>query len=152
ATARLRNEKPGQTLQATALVHESYLRLVDQKHQQSWESRKHFFAAASEAMRRVLIENARRKNSQKRGGEFERADLELNHVAGSSNPIDLLELDSALDALEASDPQAALLVKLKFFSNLTMAECAEALETSTRSAERLWTFARTWLYQHMSKE
>ncbi|MEM7557717.1 MAG: ECF-type sigma factor [Planctomycetota bacterium] len=151
AAKRLQQEKAGQTLQATALVHEAFVRLVDVEHQQHWQSRKHFFAAAAEAMRRILVENARRKKSLKRGGEFDRADLEVSLIAEDSVEVDLLALDEALEALELHDAQAATIVKLKFFSNLTMAECAKALDLSQRSAERLWTYARTWLFEQLSE-
>jgi RNA polymerase sigma factor (TIGR02999 family) len=150
ASQRLGQEKPGQTLQATALVHEAYLRLVDVEHQQRWNSRGHFFAAAAEAMRRILVENARRKHAVKHGGRM--APVELNEdlaVAAAETPDDLLTLDEALARLEATDPQAASLVKLRYFAGLTVPEAAEALGVSPRTAERLWTFAKAWLYREL---
>ena len=150
AAQRLRHERSGQTLQATALVHEAYLRLVDTEHQQKWDSRRHFFAAAAEAMRRILIENARRKQTVKHGGAFSRVVLEENDVAAPNSEVDLLALDEALQLLEQEDPQAAMLVKLRYFSGLTVPQAAEALDVSTRSAERLWTFAKAWLFRELS--
>jgi len=155
AAAKLQNENPGQTLQATALVHEAYLRLVDVEHQQKWNSRGHFFAAAAEAMRRILVENARRKRSLKRGGQFGRQAFEDDQLAVSDSgedALDLLALDEALCRLEAADAQAAGLVKLRYFSGLTVPQAAEAMGVSTRTAERLWTYARSWLYRELNGE
>ncbi|QDT08938.1 ECF-type sigma factor [Planctomycetes bacterium K23_9] len=149
AADRLRNERAGQTLQATALVHEAYLRLVDTEHQQRWDSRHHFFAAAAESMRRILIDNARRKQTVKHGGQWTRSDFDANQIETPDAEIDLLSLDEALDRLQAEEPDAALLVKLRYFSGLTVSQAAEVLDVSTRSAERLWTFARAWLFQSM---
>lgn len=150
AAQRLRHEKSGQTLQATALVHEAYLRLVDTEQQQKWDSRRHFFTAAAEAMRRILIENARRKKSAKRGGSWVRVSIETNDVVASESEVDLLALNEALTRLETEDAQAALLVKLRYFSGLTVPQSAEVLDVSTRSAERLWTFAKAWLFRELS--
>lgn len=149
AATRLNNERAGQTLQATALVHEVYLRLVDVEHQQHWESRRHFFGAAAEAMRRILIDNARHKKTAKRGGDFERQPLDLVDVHSPTAQVDLLALDEALSRLESEDEQAAMLVKLRYFSGLTVSQSAEVLDVSTRTAERLWTFAKAWLYREL---
>ena len=150
AAQRLRHERSGQTLQATALVHETYLRLVDTEHQQKWDSRRHFFAAAAEAMRRLLIENARRRQTMKHGGAFSRVVLHDNDVAAPDSEVDLLALDEALQCLEQEHPQAAMLVKLRYFSGLSVPQAAETLDVSTRSAERLWTFAKAWLFRELS--
>jgi RNA polymerase sigma factor (TIGR02999 family) len=149
AGEKLAQEKPGQTLQATALVHEAYLRLVDVEKAQHWNSRGHFFAAAAEAMRRILVEQARRKRRQKHGGERGRVDLdEALLVAGPAD--DLLSLDVALSRLAALDPMAARLVTLRYFTGLTMPEAAGALGISVRSAERNWTYAKTWLHRELA--
>jgi RNA polymerase sigma factor (TIGR02999 family) len=148
----LRRERPGQTLQATALVHEAYLRLVDPDGAARWNSRGHFFAAAAEAMRRILVENARRKRRLKRGGDRRRIDLDQLRPVADSAPDDLLALDEALTRLAARDPRRAELVQLRFFAGLTMPEAARALGLSLATAERHWTFARTWLYAELSDE
>ena len=140
----------GAKLQATALVHEAYLRLVDSQHRQRWDSRGHFFAAAAEAMRRILIDNARRKLSSKRGGGWFRRSLEANEIEAPNPDVDLLALDEALRRLEAEDHQAAMLVELRYFSGLTVPQAAEVLDVSTRSAERIWTFAKAWLFRELS--
>jgi len=147
AAQKLAHEPPGQTLQATGLVHEAYLRLVDVEKVQHWNSRGHFFAAAAEAMRRILVENARRKRAAKRGGD--RAKVELDHIeiAVSDVSDDLLELDEALTQLSVADPKAADLVKLRYFAGLTIKQAAEVLGVSPRSADSLWAFARAWLLQ-----
>lgn len=145
ASRKLRGEKPGQTLQATALVHEAYLRLVDVQHQQRWESRGHFFAAAAEAMRRILVENARRKKSLKRGGDLAREDFVESQLAVTEADVDLLALDEALDKLAECEPQAAQLVKLRYFCGLTIPQAAESLDIGQRSADRLWAYAKAWL-------
>ena len=147
AAQRLAQEKPGQTLQATALVHEAYLRLVDVDQPQQWDGRGHFFAAAAEAMRRLLIDNARRKSRIKHGGNLKRIDLEeVAQVAGTeSDADDLLELDAALERLAHEDAPAAELVKLRYFAGLTIPDAAEAMGISTRKADFLWSFARAWL-------
>ncbi len=146
ASIRLNAEKPGQTLPATALVHEAYLRLVDGDSAKNWSSRGHFFAAAAEAMRRILVENARRKRRLKHGGDRQR--IELNEVAAAEEPrsLDLLALDEALTKFATIEPAKAELVKLRFFAGLTMPEAAAALGISLATAERHWTVARTWLY------
>src|SRR5437763_920690 len=149
AAEKLAQEKPGQTLQATALVHEAYLRLVDVEKSQHWNSRGHFFAAAAEAMRRILVEQARRKHRSKHGGDHRRVDLDEAVPIAPASADNLLDLDEALTRLEATDPTAASLVKLRYFSGLTMAQAAEALGMSLRSAERNWTYARTWLHREL---
>jgi RNA polymerase sigma factor (TIGR02999 family) len=149
AAQRLAQEKPGQTLQATALVHEVYLRLVDVEKAQRWDSRGHFFAAAAEAMRRILIDQARRKNSQKRGGALRRVQLDAGPLlAAPEGPSaeDLLALDEALRQFESEDPLKARLVKLRYFAGLSLAEAAEALGISAATAKRHWVYARSWLY------
>jgi len=149
AAARLANEKPGQTLQATALVHDAYLRLVDVKQAQQWNSRGHFFAAAAEAMRRILVEQARRKRRVKHGGDRRRVDLE--EALSVAEPGDnLLSLDEALSRLAAFDPLAAKLVELRYFTGLTMAQAAETLGVSLRNAERNWTYAKSWLHRELA--
>jgi RNA polymerase sigma factor (TIGR02999 family) len=148
AAMRLAQEKPGQTLQATALVHEAYLRLVGGNGSSDWNSRGHFFAAAAEAMRRILIERARRKGLGDRQW-LPLDDLELVIPAATAG---LVALDDALTKLEAKDPSAAQLVKLRFFAGLTMPEAAEVLRLPLRSAERNWTYARTWLQRELSKD
>jgi RNA polymerase sigma factor (TIGR02999 family) len=145
AAAKLAQEKPGQTLQATALVHEAYLRLVGGDRALRWDSRGHFFAAAAEAMRRIVVEVARRKNTQKRGGDRGQAQLDLAHLANPDRPDEVLAVDEALAALTAADSQAAELVKLRYFVGLPVADAAKTLNISVRSAERLWVYARAFL-------
>jgi RNA polymerase sigma factor (TIGR02999 family) len=145
AAQRLAQEKPGQTLQATALVHEAYLRLVDADKVQHWNSRGHFFGAAAEAMRRILINRARDKGRLKRGGGRHRVNVDDLTDPLSAPADDLLDLDEALARLAADYPQAAELVTLRFFAGLTQAEAAEALGLPPRTADRLWAFARAWL-------
>jgi RNA polymerase sigma factor (TIGR02999 family) len=152
AAARLANEKPGQTLQATALVHEAYLRLVGGDSERPWDSRGHFFAAAAEAMRRILVESARRKTTAKRGGKLGRIDLEPASIADEGREAELLALDEALTEFEQHDPEAAKLVKLRYFTGLTHQEAADALGVGRRAADRLWALARAWLYQRLSDE
>jgi RNA polymerase sigma factor (TIGR02999 family) len=150
AAHRLAHEKPGQTIQATALVHEAYARLVDgTPGARRWESRGHFFGAAAEAMRRILVENARRKNRLKRGGDFERQDVELAEIAASEPQEDLLALDEALTKLAATDKQAADLIQLRYFGGLSLPEVAKTLGISPRTADRIWAFARAWLHQEI---
>jgi RNA polymerase sigma factor (TIGR02999 family) len=149
AAAWLRNENPGQTLQATALVHEAYLRLVGGGQAQGWDGRRHFFAAAAEAMRRILIESARRKGRVKRGGGAARVDLD-DLVTQAAPPLeDILAVDEAVDRLSAVAPQAARLVKLRFFAGLTGEQAAAALGVSPRTADALWAYARAWLFDHL---
>ena len=145
AAERLDLEKPGQTLQATALVHEAYLRLVDGEKAQHWNSRGHFFSAAAEAMRRILIEQARRKGRAKHGGGRQRVDLDEACSAAATPDDELLALDDALTRLAELDSARAELVKLRFFGGLTMPQTAAALGISLATAERWWAFARAWL-------
>jgi RNA polymerase sigma factor (TIGR02999 family) len=147
AAHHLAHQTPGQTLQPTALVHEAYLRLVGDPEGEHWDSRGHFFAAAAEAMRRILVENARRKGSQKRGGDRARADFDVGELAAPELHEDLLALDEALDRLAEADPEAARLVQLRYFAGLTLAEAAQVLGVSARTADRLWAYARAWLHQ-----
>jgi RNA polymerase sigma factor (sigma-70 family) len=173
AAARLANERAGQTLSATSLVHEAYIRLVDVKPSESeapaaregeaiaagrhepraeprlWDSRGHFFAAAAEAMRRILVESARRKKQLKRGGDLDRVDFTTACLASEGPSLDLLALDEALDRLAAADAAKAELVKLRYFAGLTMAEAAQALGISLSTAERHWAFAKSWLYTEL---
>jgi len=144
AAVRLADEKPGQTLQATALVHDAYIRLVDVEKAQHWNSRGHFFAAAAEAMRRILVENARRRSRVKHGADRERMELDSALVAPEDDQ-DLLALDAALDRLAGEDPLAADVVKLRYFAGLTIPQAAELLKVSPRKADFLWSFARAWL-------
>jgi RNA polymerase sigma factor (TIGR02999 family) len=150
ARDRLTREREGQTLQATALVHEAYLRLVGGESKPQWNGRGHFFAAAAEAMRRILVENARRKHRLKHGGGQRRVDLDSECLVSEAPSVDLLALDMALDKLAASDPAKAQIVKLRFFAGLTMPEVAATLGISLATAERHWTFARSWLYAELA--
>src|SRR5437899_1415828 len=152
AAQKMAQEAPGQTFQATALVHEAYVRLVDVEEAQHWNSRGHFFAAAAEAMRRILIEQARRKRRPKHGGDRRRIDLDDALSVAEAPCDDLLALDEVLGRLEATDPLAAQVVKLRFFTGLSMPETAEALGVSLRTAERNWTYARTWLHRELSRD
>jgi RNA polymerase sigma factor (TIGR02999 family) len=145
ATQKLAHEKPGQTLQATALVHEAYLRLVGTSDEQKWDSHGHFFAAAAEAMRRILVERERRKRSLKRGGGLARQWFDEAIVAAPGIPDDLLALDEALQKLATTDPKAAELVKLRYFAGLTVKQAAQILGVSPRTADQLWAYARAWL-------
>jgi RNA polymerase sigma factor (TIGR02999 family) len=149
AAARMSQEKPGQTLQATALVHEAYLRLVDVEKAQHWNSRGHFFAAAAEAMRRILVDHARRKQSKRRGGDRARLDLDQLAAATSERLDDVLDIDAALAGLATADPQAAELVKLRYFAGLSIPHAADALGVSPRSADFLWAYARAWLLRSL---
>lgn len=145
ASVRMAQEPKDQTLQATALVHEAYLRLVGSPNGQSWQSRRHFFATAAEAMRRILIDRARQRGSLKRGGDRQRVDLEAVAVCADDGGIDLLDLNDALDALQACDPRAAEVVKLRYFAGLTIPEVAELLGISVGTAKNDWNYARCWL-------
>jgi RNA polymerase sigma factor (TIGR02999 family) len=149
AAARLARERPWQTVEATGLVHDAYIRLVDSEHSQHWNSRGHFFAAAAEAMRRILVENARRKARVKHGGDFERQEVEPGQLLAADSEVDMLALDDALDRLAASDSQAAELVKLRYFAGLTIPQAAEILAVSPRKADLLWSFARAWLRREL---
>jgi RNA polymerase sigma factor (TIGR02999 family) len=145
AAQRLARESPGQTLQPTALVHEAYLRLVGEDEEQHWDSRGHFFAAAAEAMRRILVESARRKNRVKHGGDLQRVDLDDNDVPVRPPPEEILALDEALTQLTEEDPEAAQVVQLHFFAGLSIEQAAEALGISRATAYRQWSYARAWL-------
>jgi RNA polymerase sigma factor (TIGR02999 family) len=151
AQQRLAEEKPGQTLQATALVHEAYLRLVGQDEGRRWEGRGHFFAAAAEAMRRILVENARRKKRLRHGGGRDRVEFDEEFLPIEGPADDVLAVDEALDRLSLVDAQAAELVKLRFFAGLTTEQAAAALGLADRTAYRAWSFARAWLYRHLRR-
>jgi RNA polymerase sigma factor (TIGR02999 family) len=150
AALRLADEKTGQTLDGTALVHEAYLRLVGVEQSRHWNSRGHFFGAAAEAMRRILVESARRKRAGKHGGGRRRVNLDEADALAAAAPDDLLALDEAFDRLAAHDPVAAQLVKLHCFAGLTVEQAAEALDLSRSNAYRLWTFARAWLHSQLA--
>jgi RNA polymerase sigma factor (TIGR02999 family) len=145
AVQRLASEKPGQTLQATALVHEAYLRLIGNDPEQPWNGRGHFFAAAAEAMRRILVENARRKRAIKHGGDRVSCELHEDLVAAPEPREDLIALDDALNKLAATNRQAAELIQMRYFAGLTLPDAAEALGVAPRTAGRLWAYARAWL-------
>jgi RNA polymerase sigma factor (TIGR02999 family) len=151
AAQRMAQEKPGQTLQATALVHEAYVRLVDVEQAQHWDSRGHFFSAAAEAMRRILVEGARRKASAKHGGDHERIELPDVAARPQANQIDLLALDEALAALEQQHPEKAQIIKLRFFAGLSLEEAAAAVGMSRATTQRNWAFARAWLFGHLEQ-
>jgi RNA polymerase sigma factor (TIGR02999 family) len=151
AAQRLAHENPGQTVQATALVHEAYLRLVDVDKVQHWEGRRHFFAAAAEAMRRILVESARKKRSLKHGGQRQRADLD-DQVMAEPPDERLLALDEALERFAREQPRMAQLVQLRFFAGLPIEQVADMLGISPRTAKRDWTFARAWLRREMDWE
>ncbi len=155
AAQRLAHEKPGQTLQATALVHEAYLRLVGDERRGSsppWDSRGHFFAAAAEAMRRILIDRAREKRSEKRGGNRKRIDIDALDLVSTASPDQLLAVDEALAKLARDDPAAARLVELRYFAGLTVDEAGKALGISTATAYRHWNYARAWLHAELRGE
>lgn len=145
AAAKMAQEKPGQTLQATALVHEAYLRLVDETAPPRWDSRRHFYAAAAEAMRRILVEGARRKARPKHGGDLVRHNLDEVDVSGPLKPEDVLALHEAIERLEAANSSAAEIVKLRFYAGCTIQESAEMLGVSPRRADQIWAYARAWL-------
>ncbi len=151
AAEKMAHEKPGQTLQATALVHEAFLRLVDVDQVQHWQNRGHFFAAAAEAMRRILVESARRKQRLKHGGGRAR-EADCDHIAAPERPERLLALDEALDRLAATSSQAAELVKLRFFAGFTNEEAASLLDISPRKANQVWAYARAWLREELGDE
>jgi RNA polymerase sigma factor (TIGR02999 family) len=146
AAAKLAQEKPGQTLQATALVHEAYLRLVDTERPRHWNGRTHFFRAAAEAMRHILVDHARQKQSEKRGGAWKPVDLERTAAVAQEPADDVLAVNDALELFARHDPGKAELVKLRFFAGLTVAEAAELLGISRATADRYWRYAKTWLY------
>jgi RNA polymerase sigma factor (TIGR02999 family) len=150
AAQKLVQEKPGQTLQATALVHEAYLRLVDVDQAQRWDSRGHFFAAAAEAMRRILIDTARRRRSRRRGGQAQRHALDNLQPAAPVSDDELLAVDEALARLQKVHPGKAELVKLRYFGGLTIPEAAQALRISVTTANRYWAYARAWLHEELA--
>jgi RNA polymerase sigma factor (TIGR02999 family) len=152
AAARLADEKPGQTLQATALVHEAYVRLVDTDQVRRWNSRGHFFAAAAEAMRRILVNRARDKGRDKRGGGWQRVDLDRVLVADQASEEELIAIDDALQELARRNGPCADLVKLRFFTGLTLDEAAAAMGIARRTANRYWAFARAWLFDALRPE
>jgi len=152
AAQKLAQERPGQTLDATALVHEAYLRLVGRCSEPHWDGRGHFFAAAAEAMRRILVENARRKRRLKHGGGLRRQDLNAAAVPAPERDDDLLALDAALGKLAEHDPQKAKLVELRYFAGLTGDQAAEVLGISPRTADRQWVYARAWLRREIQGE
>ena len=149
AAQKLAHEPPGQTLQATSLVHEAYLRLVDGDQAQQWNSRGHFFAAAAEAMRRILVEKARRRKRQKHGGDRKRVELD-DPCLSFTDPVEaVIEIDDALDQLAREDPQAAQLIKLRFFAGLSLEDAAEIVGFSRSTAYEHWAYARAWLHRRM---
>ncbi len=150
AAAKLAHEKPGQTLQATALVHEAYLKLVDVDQVQHWDSRGHFFAAAAEAMRRILVDKARRKGRKRRGGDLQRHDLDHVEIVAPATPEEILAVNDALIRFESVSKPAAQLVKLRYFAGMTIPEAAESLAISARKADQLWAYARAWLLAEMN--
>jgi RNA polymerase sigma factor (TIGR02999 family) len=152
AAQKLARESPGQTLQPTALVHEAYLRLLGEGEQPQWDGRGHFFAAAAEAMRRILVERARSKAALKRGRDRQRLDLDAMELSCDERADELLALDEALGELEQHDAQAAKLVKLRYYAGLTHQQAAAALGIGRRAADRLWALARAWLYQRLAEE
>jgi RNA polymerase sigma factor (TIGR02999 family) len=152
AGQKLRQERPDQTLQATALVHEAYLRLVDRSQIQLWESRWHFFAAAAESMRRILVDGARRRGRVKHGGAMNRVDLDKLQLTVNGPPDELLALDEALVQLATEHPEKARLVNLRYFGGLTHEDAAQAMGISTTTADRYWAYARAWLYRQMASE
>jgi RNA polymerase sigma factor (TIGR02999 family) len=150
AAVKLAQEKPGQTLQATALVHDAYIRIVNDQQSQRWDNRGHFFVAAAEAMRRILVDGARRRQSLKRGGGLEHQSLDDLAIAGPEPDDKVLAVSEALEQLAASDKTAAELVKLRYFAGLTGKDAAAALGLAERSADRLWVYARAWLLKHLA--
>jgi RNA polymerase sigma factor (TIGR02999 family) len=151
AALKMAQERPDQTLQATALVHEAYLRLVGNQKDHRWDNRRHFFAAAAEAMRRILVENARRKASRKHGGELTRRALDPDQVADPERADDLLALDEALERLNEVDPPVAALVRLRYFAGMTIPEAARALGVAPRTADGYWAYAKAWLLEQITK-
>ena len=152
AAQKLAQEKAGQTLQATALVHEAYLRLVEGEKSQHWNGRGHFFAAAAEAMRRILVDQARRKLSRRRGGNLQRRPIEAQEIAAPEPSVDLLAVHEALERFHEVDATAAQIVKLRYFAGLTIPQVAEALGISTSTADRSWAYARAWLHAALKRD
>ena len=151
AAAKMVQEKPGQTLQATGLVHEAYVRLVDVEKAQHWNSRGHFFGAAAEAMRRILVESARRRNSPKRGGDWERQERSTSQLVAPKVSDNLIALDEALEKLAGEDPSSAELMKLRYFAGLTVKQAAEVMGVSARKADFIWSYARAWLRKEIDQ-
>ena len=149
AEARMSAERPDHTLNGTALVHEAYLRLAGASSEARWDNRRHFFAAAAEAMRRILVENARRKDCLKRGGGFTRVNLDVDAVAGAEPDVDIIALDAALERLAVIDPLKAKLVELRYFADLTGEEAAQVLGISPRTLDREWAYTRAWLLREL---
>ncbi len=152
ARSKLAVEPSGQSLQPTALVHEAYLRLVDVKNPQAWNSKGHFFAAAANAMRRILIENARKKNSQRRGGDWQKIGLEKIELTSPNDSVFLIVLDKSMDQLSKEHPFAAQVVSLRFFAGLSIEQTSEALNVSTRTVNRHWRLGKAWLYAQLSEQ
>ena len=152
AASRLSRESPGQTLQPTALVHEAYLRLLGGESVPEWESKRHFFAAAAEAMRRILVERARRKETVKHGGNLRRLNIDDELIADDQKSTQILALDEALSELERHDSRAAQVANLRYFAGLTLQETADAMQISPRTADRLWALAKAWLCQYLTSE
>lgn len=152
ASQKLAQEKPGQTLQATALVHEAYLRIAEDGQASHWNSRAHFFAAAAEAMRRILIDQARRKLSQRGGGNFQRHSIDDREIEAPEPAVDLLAVHEALEQFERVDATAAQIVKLRYFAGLTIPQAAEVLGISTSTADRSWAYARAWLHTALKRD
>ncbi len=150
AESKFRHERPGQTLQPTALVHEAFLRLIHSNDQQDWESRSHFFAAAANAMRRILIENARRRGSQKRGGDLVRVEVAIDSMPIDFDDSHLIRLDEALEKLAKENPSQAQLIELRFFGGLTIEQSCEILKISRATASRYWNHARAWLFLQLT--
>jgi RNA polymerase sigma factor (TIGR02999 family) len=152
AAAKMAQEKPGQTLQATALVHEAYIRLVDVEKAEQWDSRGHFFAAAAEAMRRILVETARRKATEKQGGNRQKIDIDGLGIAGGVSPEQVLAVDEAVSQLASLDSIAGAIVKLRYFAGLSVEEAGATLGISSKTAYRHWNYARAWLYAELIAE
>ena len=152
ATAKIAHESPGQTLQATALVHEAYLKLVDVNRLRRWDSQGHFFAAAAEAMRRILVDRARRKHSQRRGGGMSKRALDHVEIAVPEPSTDVLAVHEALERFEQLDPLKAKLVKLRYFAGLTIPQAADAIGISASTADRYWSYARAWLHAEIKRD
>lgn len=152
AAARLKHEQPGQTLQATALVHEAYLRLIEGESDQSWDSRGHFFAAAAESMRRILVDRARRRKAEKHGGRMARVELSGCDLLSRSDPEEILAFNDALDVLARDEPEAAELVKLRIFADFSVEEAGKLLGMSRATAYRQWTYARAWLKSKLASD
>jgi RNA polymerase sigma factor (TIGR02999 family) len=152
AAVKLAQEKPGQTLQATALVHEAYVKLVNGQERQQWNSRGHFFGAAAEAMRRILVDNARRKMAQKQGGEWQRTKADFERMSAPETSEEVLAIDEALAKLSHQKPAVAKLVELRYFAGLSLEEAASVLQLSARTAHRYWAYAKAWLHQEISSD